>query len=244
MPIKAGDVFLTKEGCKLIVVSFKNSSKILIEFLDKNKHQLTVRSDYLKKCNIKNPFHPSVYGFGMYGSGIYKSTAFGKRTPAYETWKHMLCRCYNADYLEKNPTYNFCSVCPEWLNFQSFAEWFEKEPSSGKLGFNLDKDLRKVGNKIYSPSTCSFVPYQINSLLTDHGLARGLLPQGVNAVGRMFGAQIRVNGKLLYLGKYVTPDLAFQAYRKAKEANVKLMAEEWKEYLHSEVYSNLASWKL
>jgi hypothetical protein len=123
-------------------------------------------------------------------------------------------------------------VSPEWHNFQVFAEWFEREPNSGNFGFQLDKDLRLSGNKVYGPDTCSFVPSPINSLLSDNGASRGDLPQGVGADRKRFRSQLRVNGKILYLGTYDTPELAFEAYKKAKESNVISMAKEWRDYLH------------
>ena len=42
----------------------------------------------------------------------------------------------------------------EWHNFQVFAKWFDENYMEG---FQLDKDIKIEGNKIYSSGTCLFV---------------------------------------------------------------------------------------
>lgn len=55
-------------------------------------------------------------------------------------------------------------------DFQSFAEWCQgqygylKKNPSGKY-WHIEKDMRVLGNKSYSPETCMFVPEEVNSLL-------------------------------------------------------------------------------
>lgn len=75
----------------------------------------------------------------------------------------MLRRCYDKQFQERQPTYKGCIVCEEWYNFQNFAKWFDEnyyEIEGEKIA--LDKDLLKLNNKIYSPSTCCFLPQRIN----------------------------------------------------------------------------------
>ena len=89
----------------------------------------------------------------------------GKRVfcPAQRAWRDMLRRCFDAAYQEKYPTYKGCKVCDEWMVFTGFLSWWEKNK---KDGYQLDKDL--IGNgKIYSPSTCVYVPPWLNSFLND-----------------------------------------------------------------------------
>jgi len=242
--MKEGEVFSTKEGCSVVVISYQNSCNVLVEFLDENKHRATVPAGNLRTGRVKNPFYPSMLGVGHFGAGPHKAGIVGKFTPAYVAWKGIIRRCYSASFHTKCPTYIGCSVSPEWLNFQSFAAWHKKEPNSEGLGFDLDKDLRRGGNKVYSPEDCSFVPQQINKLLCDSCASRGSLPQGVKANGKGFSARLRVKSKYLHLGTYATPELAFEVYKKAKEANVRSMAEEWRDYLHPEVYAYLKAWTL
>jgi hypothetical protein len=72
--------------------------------------------------------------------------------------------------------------------------------------------------KLYSPSTCCYIPQWQNSLFTDCGKIRGEWPQGVNFHKRdkRFRAQLRVNGRIKPLGYFDTPEEAYEAYVNAK----------------------------
>jgi len=242
MKIKAGDVFEVNEGGSVTVVEYLGCYEVKIEHNDSHKHQAIVKNSHLRAGSVKNPFHPSVHSIGYLGSGEHKVWVGRKVTPTYKAWSDMLKRCYSEKYLAISPTYIGCSVCEEWLDFQSFAEWYLNQTNSGNPGFQIDKDLRRGGNKVYGPDSCSFVPQAINTLLGDGASARGALPQGVRANRKKFEARLKVNGKALSLGTYATPSLAYEIYRKAKVINVKSMAAEWKDYLHPEVYKYLNTW--
>ena len=45
-----------------------------------------------------------------------------------------------------------------------------------------------------------------------------------------------------YLGRFVTPEEAFQAYKQAKEAYIKEVAEEWRDSIDPRVYESLTNW--
>lgn len=68
--------------------------------------------------------------------------------PYYQRWRGMIRRCYSKAQLGKNPNYEGCTVCDEWLTFSNFKSWMEKQDWEGK---ELDKDLLVRGNKVYSP---------------------------------------------------------------------------------------------
>lgn len=92
------------------------------------------------------------------------------RCPIYQTWQHMLARCYSSKYQEKKPTYRGCTVSDTWLTFSNFKAWMEKQDFEGK---HLDKDLLFEGNKVYSADTCVFVTPSVNTFTIDRGAARG-----------------------------------------------------------------------
>ena len=102
----------------------------------------------------KSKLTPSVFGIGFIGVGDYKPSFNGRNTKQYISWKGMLERCYSPKWHKEKPTYIGCTVCDEWLNFQAFAEWYD---ASYITGFQLDKDIKLIGNKIYSPENCKFV---------------------------------------------------------------------------------------
>jgi len=240
--IRIGDKFTTKEGCVVEVVEYNNQNDIIVKFDDLYKKRVSACS--LRRGSIKNFYNPTVCGIGYIGEGIYRVSIGGNHTKAYGVWKAMVRRCYER---KPRPAYVGCSVCDEWHNFQNFAQWFSEQPNAGRKGFQLDKDLLVWGNKVYGPDTCSFVPNEINKLLTDSGSARGEWPQGVNYHNQRKKYRATLNkgsGKIQYLGLYETPEEAFVVYKREKEKFVKEQAEKYKYLLHPNVYANLKSWSL
>ncbi|ALY07101.1 hypothetical protein VmeM32_00114 [Vibrio phage vB_VmeM-32] len=114
-----------------------------------------------------------VCGVGINNKGKYSATENRKKTKVYQTWQNMLERCYDTKFHEKNPTYIGCVVCDSWHYFQNFAEWYyDNYPTDGEK-YQLDKDLKVHGSKIYSPETCLFVSRTVNLFTIDSGSARG-----------------------------------------------------------------------
>ncbi len=187
----------------------------------------------------------SFYGVGTNSRGKYKTGIDGKRAKSYATWKSMLKRAYCPKYHTSRPTYLGCSVSDEWLEYQEFAKWFENH-EYGNHGYELDKDLLIPGNKIYAPDRCVFVPSQLNNLLLDSKAIRGQYAQGVsiNKRSNKFGARIKINGKQKNLGFFDTEIEAYRTYKKAKEENVKHMANHWRDDIAANVYDALMNWEL
>lgn len=145
--------------------------------------------------------------------------------PYYRTWKAMMRRCYSDKFHQMCPTYIGCSVHEEWLSFMAFRAWMIKQDWKGK---QLDKDITKPGNKIYSPSFCVFVTQDINKLLTDSAAIRGKYPQGVyfNKFANKFQAYIKINGIKKSLGYFSGPGKAAKAYVNAKYSHIIEIAKE------------------
>ena len=57
-----------------------------------------------------------------------------------------------------------------------------------------------------------------------------------------FKASLTCGNVTKSLGFYDTPDGAFLAYKEAKEAHIKEVAEKWKEQIDSRVYDALMNW--
>lgn len=186
-----------------------------------------------------------IYGIGFNSKGEYKVKEGGRNTKSYSHWRNMLERCYNTKRTARNSTYIDCSIDERWHDLQDFSKWFYDHNYSN-LGYQLDKDLLLPNNKIYSPDVCCFVPPEINVLLTDRRNARGRHPQGVSWHKRdeVYHAQINLNGKRRHLGYFDCPDEAYQAYKIAKEANVKRMALEWQDRIADNVFQALMNWQL
>lgn len=192
---------------------------------------------------MKNPYRPTVFGKGYIGEGIHITSVKSKPTKLYIAWNKMLERCYSTRYQEKYPTYIGCEVKDEWLNFQIFGDWYIENYIES---FDLDKDILFKGNKVYSPETCCFVPQEINKLFTTRKNHRGEYPIGVvyHKRDNKFQAQINTNGTRKFLGYFNTPEEAFEAYKKAKEKEIKEMAKLCKGIVTDEVYQALINYKI
>jgi len=174
-----------------------------------------------------------VFGVGINDSGYPLSKIIEGRQVTcrpYQLWQSMLRRCYSESFQSKWPTYKGCSVCEEWLIFSSFAKWMEKQDWKGK---HLDKDILKVGNKIYSPDNCIFVSPEINLLLNNSRASRGKYKQGVCLNKGKFQAKISKNGKIISLGRFQMESDASNAYKKAKSEHIINIATQQSEPLRS-----------
>ena len=174
--------------------------------------------DYTRIPNKNLSHRKFIYGIGINDANYQTHQIVnGKKTmcPFYQKWNSMLKRCYSNKCLAKQPTYVGCSVSKEWLTFSNFKLWMEQQNWKNK---HLDKDLLTIGNKIYSAKTCLFVSSTINNLLSTHANARGKFPQGVsfNKSNNKYKAQIRIIGKVIHLGYFITIKEAEIVYIKEK----------------------------
>lgn len=186
-----------------------------------------------------------IHGFGLNSKRNHKASIKGRKSLPYKAWSNMIQRCYSTALQKKNPTYLGCTVAEEWRDFQDFADWYYNHDYSS-MGYHLDKDILIPNNKIYSSGTCCFVPAELNSLLNNHGLARGGYPQGVifNESAGNYRSRLNINGSQKHLGYFDCSNEAHQAYRLAKEAYVKEKALEWQDRIADNVFQALMNWTL
>ena len=229
-------------GSKMIIVKYNNAHDIDVYF---PKYDYTVNhAEYgnFKKGKIKCVYEPRCYGKGCLGEGKYKMSENGKKTDEYIIWHHMLRRCYDPKFQEKEPTYKGCIVEDYWLNFQYMGEWIEDNyyEVPGET-MHLDKDVLCKGNKIYSRYTCVFVPKRINVLFTKSDKIRGECPIGVHQLpSGNYGVQCKNGyGKQIYLGTYSTKEEAFQVYKQYKEKLIKEVIDSYEGIIPEPHYSKL-----
>lgn len=186
-----GSIFETSTSGKVKVIDYRNYKDILVSFVNSGVVVKT-NGDRLKKGNIKDPSVPTVYGVGCIGKGEEKTSV---RNKTYSTWRNMLRRCYSPSGTNRDATYKDCYVCEEWLNFQTFAKWYHNNKKGE--GFHLDKDILGDG-KIYSPSTCEFIPAKLNTIFGENTAQRGKYPKGVSydKERKLFAAYCNVDGKI------------------------------------------------
>ena len=231
------------------IVNYTNCNDITVQF--KATGEL-VKTTYLcfKKGLVKSHFTPSVYGVGIIGNEKSKDEN-GESLKSYETWRHMLERCCSGEFKKKYPTYKDCTVCEEWHNYSNFKKWYDENYYNieGER-MCLDKDILVKGNKIYGPETCVFVPQNINTLFTKRNKVRGKYPIGVsfdkNANKYQALCNIFYNGKskLKGLGLYNTIEDAFNAYKQFKEANIKQIADYYKDKIPYVLYEAMYNYQV
>ena len=144
----------------------------------------------------------------------------------------MLARCFDDKFKEKRPTYKDVTCCDRWLYFANFLEDLEilkqEYNWSSDKKLSLDKDIIHKSNKLYSLENCVLVPDCINSLFVKNNVTRGNYPVGVSYDNRAkkYEAQCHINKKYVRLGRYNTPEEAFNAYKIVKENEIKRIANE------------------
>jgi len=145
---------------------------------------------------------------------VLKVKGVKTRCPYYSRWLSMIARCYYDDGGGIREAYKGCSVCDEWLMFSNFRSWMKMERWEG---LELDKDIIKPGNKIYSPESCCFVSKRLNGLLVG-AIGAESRYKGFRFIVELgkYRAVIRDCGKSLYIGDFSTAKQARSEYVKMK----------------------------
>lgn len=235
-----GDKYKTKHGAEFEIIKYETSRNITIKF--NCGYTKVVQGREIHTGCIEYPFHKTCAGIGFIGIGPHKATENNIRTKPYAIWYGMFNRCYMNSDNPRNESYTNVYVCDEWHNYQNFANWFLDNYT---YGFELDKDLRIKWSNVYSPETCSFIPPNLNKLMTDHRKRRGKYPIGVRENGNGYSARCFDGlGNREWLGTFKTPELAFQAYAEFKKKAITNAANLYKDCIHNEVYENLINWKV
>lgn len=240
-----GKEFSTNHSGTCVVIDFKNSNDVTVMFHEP-KHIMKCSACNLRKGKVRNPYSPTFYKKGFLGVGKYISSS-----SSFEIWRAMLNRCYSEKFKENFKTYKYATVCDEWLNFQNFATWCETQPFFNNKDckgrpYELDKDLLRKCNKIYSPDTSCFVPRDVNILLTKRDKMRGEHPIGVTFLKRdsKYKSRLSYFGKAVNLGTFDTAEEAFKAYKRAKESYIKEVADIWKGRIDERVYQALLNYEV
>lgn len=189
-----------------------------------------------RKCNPT----PNANGFYNTG-GKYKTRVGGNKTKSCQLWENMQTRACNKSFHARQQTYADVSVCTEWLDFQNFARWFDAQLMARRYvdGWHLDKDVLSVGDKIYSPETCCFLPQQLNNIVVNTTAKRGEFPLGVSfnaCVGRYDAHVVAWDGSTLARAMFDCPYAAHEFYKVNKEAYVRGIVDRFKDNLAEDVY--------
>lgn len=183
----------------------------------------------------------------MCGIGYHGSAYEGSTLKSFKCWRDMMQRCYNDKFHERQPQYADCSVCEEWWNYSNFKKWYDENYYQiPGLVMDLDKDILIKGNKVYSPSTCCFVPHNINTLFINGKKNRGEFPLGVywDSEKSKYRVEMAYCGNDKKIGTYNTVDEAFAHYKSYKEDFIKNVAEQYNGKIPHKVYEAMLNWKI
>lgn len=218
------------QGSLMKIVECLENGKIIVEFQDDYKFRVSSIYGNFKSGSIKNPFHPSIYRVGIAGNK-YPRSINCKMTKEYDTWIHILQRCFDENLKTKQPSYKDKECCDEWLYYPNFYEWLHNQTNFDKWyhgkRWAIDKDILIKRNKVYSPETCCLIPQNVNCLFLKREAERGKYPIGVQYTEDGFAARCRnpFTDRAEELGFYSTPERAFNAYKIYKEDIIKQVAE-------------------
>lgn len=145
--------------------------------------------------------------------------------PNYNRWNNVNERCFNpnqehfADYGGRGIT-----VCPEWRKEagpKAFCDYLDDNLGTCPEGMSLDRFPNNDGN--YEPGN---VRWATRKQQTDNRRTRkpdkphrkqSNLTIGVSPNGKRFMSRIGVNGKMVYLGTYDTPEQASDVFQHSRE---------------------------
>lgn len=159
--------------------------------------------------------------------------------PAYNQWRAMCHRLIR---------FKGCvSMQPEWEDFDVYMQWAEQQVgflnrnSKGRL-WHLDKDFLSEDVKIYSETTCVFIPLELNAFLCGKtNRVNKDLPLGVQILSSgVYRARCTdANGVRRVVGCYSTAEQAKFEYDKAKTAAARGLALKYEGLVDDRVIEKL-----
>ena len=238
-----GNIYSTNNCGDLKIIEYRTHKDVIVEFVN-TSYTTSTRLGEILNGKVRDRSLPFACGVGYLGDAPTKHE--GKLRREYHIWANMLRRCYGKENTTRSPTYVGCTVSDNFKSYEYFYNWCQDQIGFDNIDFHLDKDLLIKGNKLYSEDTCVFVPREINNLFTKRQNDRGKYPIGVTVDkrgGRYF-AQLNVGKERRKFGYSDTPEEAFLAYKQAKEAYIKEVANKWRDQIDSRVYEALMNYQV
>lgn len=157
-------------------------------------------------------------------------------TKSYATWHSILEDC--VDPKSK-------SSLGDFQNYQVFYDWHVSQ-TGFPLDYRVAKNLLDKNNTVYQSNKCVLVPIEVSAFLRNAKKSRSDLPIGVDHlklnVSRPYIARLSIDKVRTTLGTHSTIEGAFQAYKVAKEAEAKRLAEKYKGKMSERAYNALINY--
>ena len=227
-------------GTPMQIIRYNNWNDIDIQFLDEfqyiKEHQ--TYSNF-KSGSIKNPYDRNVYGIGYLGEGNHIIKIGLDKSQPYKAWHEMIARCYAEKKKDTFPAYyNICTVCDEWLCYNTFADWYVENQYEVNERLHLDKDILFAGNKIYAKDKCLLVPQRLNMMFMNKPNNRGL-PNGIRKYKNGYLAKYNQEE----LGIFPTVEDAYYEQTKKKKEAIVQLANEYKGTIPEKVYEAVIAYE-
>lgn len=228
-----GDIFPTKYYGNVVLVEYKNYRNVKIKFLN-TSFEKWARMDHLLKGSVKDT---TVFGEVLsFGVNDFPECCKYVRN----RWNHVMRRCYSVKFKEEYASYVRCTSSENFRSLRYFSSWWDIQVGSSNKDWQLDKDILVKGNKLYSEDTCVFVPREINNLFNKPNNSTKLIGTSLCKRSNKFRAIL----KNKHIGLFQTEVEAFYAYKEAKEAYIKEVAEKWKGQIDPRVYNALMNYQV
>lgn len=246
-----GNVYSSNNYGDYVVEEYLGDKKVRLKFINtggvRTAHTSQIRGgdvrDFCAEKVVKSKTNNIIHKVGDRGDD--KSLVDGN-SKIYQVWCAMLQRCYSQhnEYIKRN--YKDCEVSDYFKIFPQFLEWWEMKSEGISIDLQLDKDILIKGNRLYSETTCTLVPRDVNMLLIKRDKARGKYPIGVTYCknAKRYKAQFSKFNVITNLGFYDDIEAAFIAYKKAKEEYVKEVANKYKDVIEDKVYKILMEYEV
>ena len=245
--VKVGDLRRNNYGCLYTVIRIRDSYNATIRYLDKFSHEQTLALRSARLGITRNPYAPTLAGVGYIGSGKYMSSVSrGTYTREYMLWAGLIRKYYDRKKVDITQSKYNKNVCPEWHNFQTFADWVVSLGYYDDQLFSLNTTLLADESNVIGPDTTCFIPdVLVGHLVRTKPRRVSTLPMGIILPTRCarYLVQIKCYGKSQPIAKCVDIFEAISIHKHAKEEHVKEVANLYRHELEPRVYDALMSWK-
>lgn len=238
-----GGVFNSNSFGEFTVIKYESNRNITVKFLNTGFVTKTTLTQ-LQKGTVADKLVPTLCGVGVLG-GQYDIRENGVQNREYKIWSSMMNRCYDKTYQRRFPTYRKCEVSDYFKCYDNFHIWCNEQKGFNEEFWQLDKDLLVTGNKLYSETTCVFLPSAINLAIVKPAKVKEL-PVGVTLSSdkKKFVARISRYGNSEVLGRFTDLESAKEVYKHAKISYITELANKYKGLIDDRAYEALINYKV
>lgn len=179
---------------------------------------------------MNNKTQPDIYRDGRWLKRSYLGDKY-TWTVSGVLWNNIKERCTPGSATQKREP-SYVGSKNEFESFESFVEWNREQVGYG-LGYEVDSDILKPENKIYSRDTCLLIPGSLNKFLQAHPRSRFQVPVGMTLKNGKLWVRLLitddVTGRKMYLLNRILSvedvELAEQMYLEAAREAVRIWIE-------------------